>query len=149
MQRTPEKQPSNHPPGTLSLLKNVGSLVETMSIVTNTRLSEDGYYLKNLNKKTFIIPLPRSWRNDIILNENDKRMNQNFLNSAISLAENHNESCCYKFRVNRFKRDNSRKQRLSIWSAITSCTFVDCKSKASPSINSEFDSHMTGKENML
>ena len=61
----------------------------------------------------------------------------------ISLVENHDESCCYKFRVNRFKRDNSRKHRLPIWSAIISCTFDDCKSKASLSIDSEFDNHMT------
>ena len=143
MQRTPEKQPSNHQTGTLSLLENVGSLVETMSILTNARLSEDGYYHKNLNKKTFIIPLPKSWRNDIILSENGKRMSQNFLNRGISLVENHNESCCCKFSVNRFKRDNSRKHRLPIWSAIISCTFDDCKSKASLSVDSEFDNRMT------
>ena len=143
LQRTPEKQPSNNPPGTSSLLENVGSLVETMSILTNATLSEDGYYLKKFNEKTFIIPLPKSWRNDIILSENGKRMYQNFLDRAISLVENHNESCCYKFRVNRFKRDNSRKHRLPIWSAIISCTFDDCKSKASLSIDSEFDNHIT------
>ena len=72
LQRTPEKQPSNHPPGTWSLLENVGWLVEAMSILANARLSEDGYYLKNLNEKMFIIPLPKSWRNDIILSENGK-----------------------------------------------------------------------------
>ena len=143
LQRTSKKQPSNSPPGTSSLLENVGSLVETMSILTNARLSEDGCYLKNLNEKTFIIPLPKSWRNDIILSKNGKRMNQNFLNRAISLVENHNESCCYKFRVNRFKRETSRKHRLPIWSAIIICTFVDCKSKASLPIDSEFDNHMT------
>ena len=55
-----------------------------MSILTNVTLSEDGYYLKKLNEKTFINPLPKSWRNDIILRENGKRMSQNFLNRAIS-----------------------------------------------------------------
>ena len=134
--RTPEKQASNHPPGTSSLLENIVSLVETTSILTNAALSEDGYYLE-LNEKTFIIPFPKSWRNGIILSENGKRMNQSFLNRAISLVENHHESCCYELRVNRFKRGNSRKHRLPIWSKIISCTFVDCKSKASLSINLE------------
>ena len=122
--RTPEKQPSNHLPGTSSLLENVGSLVETMSILTNATLSEDGYYLKKLNEKTFIIPLPKSWRNDIILSKNGKRMSQNFFNRALSLVENHNEACCYEFRVNRFETENSRKHRLPIWSAIISCTLM-------------------------
>ena len=51
--RTPEKQPRNHPPGNSSLLESFGSLVETMSILTNATLSEDGYYLKKLNEKNF------------------------------------------------------------------------------------------------
>ena len=70
-------------------------------------------------------------------------MNQKFLNRAISLVANHNKSCCYKFRVNRFKRDNSHKHRLPTWSVIISCTFDDCKSKASLLIDSEFDNRMT------
>ena len=61
----------------------------------------------------------------------------------MSLAENHNESCRYKFRVNKFKRGNSCKHRVSIWSAIISYTFVDCKSKVFFSIDSDFDNHMT------
>ena len=63
----------------------------------------------------------------------------------ISLVENHHERVMllYKFRVNRFKRDNSRKHRPPIWSVIISCTFVDCKSKAFFSINSDFENHMT------
>ena len=58
-----------------------------MSILTNATLSEDGYYLKKLNEKTFINPLPKSWRNDIILRENGKRMSQNCLNRAISCSK--------------------------------------------------------------
>lgn len=58
-----------------------------MSILTNATLSEDGYCLNTFNEKTFIIPIPKSWSNDIILSENGKRMNQNFLNRAIFLVE--------------------------------------------------------------
>ena len=45
------------------------------------------YYPKYLNEKALIFPHPKLWRKDIILGENGKRMNQNFLNRAIFLVE--------------------------------------------------------------
>ena len=44
------------------------------------------YYLKYLNEKALIIPHPKLWRNDIILSENGRRINQNFLNRAMFLV---------------------------------------------------------------
>ena len=40
--RSAENHPGSRPPGTPSLLENVGSLVETMNILTNTTLCEYG-----------------------------------------------------------------------------------------------------------
>ena len=45
------------------------------------------YYLKYLNEKALIFPHPKLWRKDIILSENGKRMNQNFLNRTMFLVE--------------------------------------------------------------
>ena len=40
--RSAENHSGSRPPGTSSLLENVGSLVETMNILTNTTLCEYG-----------------------------------------------------------------------------------------------------------
>ena len=41
-----------------------------------------------------------------------------------------NDFCCFKFRCNRFKKENSRKQKIPFWRGAVECTSEHCSCKA-------------------
>ena len=46
------------------------------------------------------------------------------------MLEAKNDFCCFKFKSNRFKKENSRKQNILFWRGSVECTFEHCLCKA-------------------
>ena len=57
------------------------------------------------------------------------RFDQDFLNDLCKMLEAKNDFCFFKFRSNRFKKENSRKQNISFWRGAVECTFEYCSCK--------------------
>ena len=53
--------------------------------------------------------LPKNWQKHITNYKEYNRFDQDFLNDLCKMLEAKNDFCCFKFRSNRFKKENSRK----------------------------------------
>ena len=90
---------------TMKLLSDIGSSVGTMSVLTNSNVSKDGFFRRNIIKKEHNIQLAGDWKSNILHGKAFRQMDQNFLNTAISiLEENINHFCCFVFKANKIKK---------------------------------------------
>ena len=59
--------------------------------------------------------LPKNWQKHITNYKECNRFDQDFLNDLCKMLEAKNDFCCFKFRSNRCKKENSRKQNVPFW----------------------------------
>ena len=65
-------------------------------------------------------------------------MDQNFLNTVISiLEENINHFCCFICKTNRIRKEGSRKGNVPFRVGVVEWSFRDCQCKGELSINTE------------
>ena len=67
--------------------------------------------------------LPKDWQKHTINYKEYNRFDQAFLNNLCKMLEAKNGFCCFKFRSNRFKKENSCKQNIPFWRGAVECTF--------------------------
>ena len=60
----------------LDFLKNIGSSVEIVCVLTNSRISKNRYCTNSVDQKPLIIFPPECLRNPIIINYDSKRINE-------------------------------------------------------------------------
>ena len=70
------------------------------------------------------------------------------MNAVIFVLEkNINHFCCLIFKVNRIKKEGSRKGNVLFWFRVVKCSFRDCQCKGELSINTDEDDFMTARFN--
>ena len=108
----------------MKMLSYIGSSVETMSVLINSNVSKDGFFRRNIIEKENKIQLAGDWESNILHGTTFRRMDQNFLNTVISiLGENINRFCCFILKANRIKTEGSRKGNVPFLIGVVKCSF--------------------------
>ena len=76
------------------------------------------------------IQLVGDWKSNILHGETFRRMDQNFLNTVISILEkNINHFFCFIFKANRIKKEDSRKGNVPFWGGLLNAVLVTASAK--------------------
>ena len=92
-----------------SVFQNTGLDLDALNLLGNSRINSDGLFHGNMPHYSLELILPKDWQKHITNYKEYNRFDQNFLNDLCKLLEAKNDFCCFKFRSNRFKKENSRK----------------------------------------
>ena len=113
-----------------NLLQNTGPDLDTLNSLGNSCINSDGLFQRNMPHYSLEPILPKDWQKHITNYKEYDRLDQDFLNDLCKMLEAKNDFCCFKFKSNRFKKENSRKQNIPFWRGAVECTFEHCSCKA-------------------
>ena len=92
-----------------NVFQNTGLDLDALNSLGNSRINSDGLFQRNMPHYSLELILPKDWQKHIANYKEYNRFDQDFLNDLCKLLEAKNDFCCFKFRSNRFKKENSRK----------------------------------------
>ena len=95
-----------------NVFQNTGLDVDTLNSLGNSRINSDGLFQRNMSHYSLELILTKDWQKHITDYKEDNRFDQDLLNDLCKLLEAKNDFCCFKFRSNRFKKENSRKHTI-------------------------------------
>ena len=113
-----------------NVFQNTGLELDALNTLENSRINSDGLFQRNMPVYSLELILPKDWQKRITNYEKYGRFDQDFLNDLCKMLEAKNDFCCFKFRSNRCKKENSRKQNIPFWRGAVECSFEHCSCKA-------------------
>ena len=116
-----------------NIFQKTGLDLDALNTLGNSRINSDGLFLRNIRDYSLELTLSKDWQKHITNYKEYGRFDRDFLNDLCKMLEAKNDFCCFKFRSNRCKKENSRKQNIPFW-RVVECTFEHCSYKANMKI---------------